>query len=285
MSCHCHQTVLNQAPTGPMEKVFGGGVRSHKGRSHAVRNRWSAPHASQPRHLGGGWRGWESDFEWVGHPLLEGGRSFRTPGSSPRRGKCRHWRVSTGVAALTARAALLNCADTAFSTASGARAGVGASLPGTPFSGRATGRGCLIVQVMRGAGGAAKARTRGGGIARGGAGLANSAAAGGDRRRRASTGDDWRREANSDRKATGREAPMVRLPKDLGAHGEGVVASDPSAADALGGATSSRGVDRLGAGSGANPAGRPLVLRRASRLYAAPALSARIEMGRAQPRP
>ena len=77
---------------------------------------------------------------------------------------------------------------------------------------------------------------------------------------------------------------MVRLPKDLGAHGEGVVASDPSAAGALGVATSSRGVDLLGAGSGANPAGRPLVLRRASRLYAALALSARIEMGRAQPR-
>ena len=190
-----------------MEKVFGGGVRSHKGRSHAVRNRWSAPHASQPRHLGGGWRGWESDFEWVGHPLLEGGRSFRTPGSSPRRGKCRHWRVSTGVAALTARAALLNCADTAFSTASGARAGVGASLPGTPFSGRATGRGCLIVQVMRGAGGAAKARTNAHE-----AGASHEAVRGWrTRRRQAAIGDEGRRQAT-----TGDER-RVRIGKPSGA--------------------------------------------------------------------
>ena len=101
----------------------------------------------------------------------------------------------------------------------------------------------------------------------------------------ASTGDDRRRKAGSDGKAIGRMAPMARLPKGLGAHGESVVASEPSAAGAVDGATSSRGAVRLGAGSGANPAGRPLVPRRASRLYAAPTLSARNEMGRAQPRP
>jgi len=138
---------------------------------------------------------------------------------------------------------------------------------------------------MRGAGGASKARTGGGGIARGGAGLLNAAATGGDRRRRASTGDDWRRKAGSDGKAIGRLAPMVRLPKGLGAHGEVVVASDPSAADAGGGATSSRGADHLGAGSGANPAGAATgAVKRLKAARSTHTLSEN-DMGRAQPRP
>ena len=107
MSCHCHQTVLNQAPTGPMEKVFGGdwGVRRHKGRSHAV-GLLPTPHGRAISAVGGSqtssglaihsWRG--EKFPNTGivstarkmSPLASQHRRRRTHGARGAAQLCRH---------------------------------------------------------------------------------------------------------------------------------------------------------------------------------------------------